>query len=97
MKRILLAAVAVALVIGPLLGCAWFSKNGPAVATDVGGLVSCVLQHDTEQPAQIAVDCGGVAVEDIIAILAASKARMARANCEMSVAGARASLTGPGK
>ncbi len=62
MRRLLLCAL--------LSGCALFQKVGPTL-TDT---TVCVLQHSTETPEQIAIDCSGVALADIIKIISAHKA-----------------------
>lgn len=73
------------------MGCAWLKSN-PQVVSSVSDIAACVLSHDTEQPAQIAVECGGITVADVLKILSAEQAAKARALCPAPVADA-----GPGK
>lgn len=86
---VLLLTVAAQLV-AAMAGCSWFQSN-PQVVSSVSDIAACVLSHDTEQPDQIAVECGGIAVSDVLKILSAEQAAKARASCPQPVD------AGPGK
>jgi hydrogenase/urease accessory protein HupE len=60
-----------------LLACLTPAKQAQAV-TDVAGVADCVVQHEGEPPAQIAVTCGLQGAADVIGLLAAMDRRMAR-------------------
>lgn len=70
--------VVIAAFSGTALACNWFRDHGPQTIVDVGGLVACVLQHDTEPVQQIALECGSLTAQDVIQILEAHKAAVAR-------------------
>lgn len=62
-----------------LAGCAWFTPAKVA-ATETAGidLAVCVLNHAGESVQQIVTDCGAAAAEDVLKILDAHRAAMAR-------------------
>ena len=64
-----------------MVGCSWLSSpQGAASEKAAVDLAVCVLNHIGEPVAQIATDCGASAVGDVIAILDAHNAAMARAD-----------------
>lgn len=68
-----------AVVLGlSVTGCSWFQSNAPVITADVAQLVLCVVSHDGEPPAQIAVECGAQALQDVTTILDASHAATAK-------------------
>jgi hypothetical protein len=50
----------------------------PVIIGGIGDTVACVLSHLDEPPEQIAMHCGGLAVEEVVKILTAHRAAMAR-------------------
>jgi hypothetical protein len=76
-----------------LAGCAWFQKHEGQLALDVGRLTVCVLEKEMLglEPVDIAKACEGMAVNDVLQILAANKASVAfhsAAGCANQDAGA---------
>ncbi len=60
-------------------GCAWFTPAKTAAVEQAGvDLAVCVLNHVTEPIQQIVTDCGAATAEDVIKILDAHRAAMAR-------------------
>jgi hypothetical protein len=60
-----------------LLWASPFACKGASLP-NLGPLVACVLQHDTDPPAKIALECGDIAVADVIQILAEQRKLEAR-------------------
>jgi hypothetical protein len=73
-KALVFATVASIALMLP--GCSLFkSSTGSTVINDVGGLAACVIQHVEQDPDPtfegIAAECVGVAVSDVVTIVAA--------------------------
>lgn len=64
--------------VGSLLMLYCSAPQQTAIVSGIGDTVACVLAHIDEPPEQIAVDCGGLAVTDILKIITAHRAAMAR-------------------
>lgn len=54
-------------------GCAGNPSKTNAVIGDTGKVIQCVLDRGGESPEQIAVECAGVTLVDVIAILSVKK------------------------
>jgi hypothetical protein len=67
--------IGAAITVIALANCAAFQKT----VDNIGDVTACVLLHDRETPAQIAQECAGAAVEDIVKILSAHKEAQKRA------------------
>ncbi len=67
--------VGAAITVIALADCAAFQKT----VANLGDVTQCVLLHDRETPAQLAQECAGAAVEDIVKILSAHKEAQRRA------------------
>ena len=74
------AATRAALMLAMLgLGaCAWWGSHGAQTERDVAEVAACVLEHAESPPADIASACGGIAIDDVLKILAAHRAAAAR-------------------
>lgn len=62
--------------------------KGPVIAAGVADVTLCVLEHSTEPPEQIASECAGITVADVIRILQAHKAAELREASQPKDAGA---------
>ena len=67
-----------AFVVFAVVGCSAVQGKGPATAIAVGDAVACVLSHYGEPVEQIAKECEGVAIQDVIQIIEAHKRAMAK-------------------
>jgi hypothetical protein len=58
-----------------LPGCSLFKSSGGTLAVDVGALAACIIQHvendSTPTFEGIAEECSGVAISDVVAVVAA--------------------------
>jgi hypothetical protein len=62
-----------------MCGCSFFSTPKGAATEQAGiDLAVCVLNHATEPVSQIVTDCGAAVAEDVVKILDAHRAAMAR-------------------
>lgn len=81
-SRLLADLCAGLVVLGVLAACFLEACLTPAkqaqAVTDVQQVLDCVIQHEGEPPAQIAVTCGLQGAADVIGLLAAMDRRMAR-------------------
>lgn len=73
---VLTAWFALALGGSLIAGCLSQAKQAQAV-TDVAQVAACVVAHETEPPAQIAIECGLPAAGDVISLLASMDQRAA--------------------
>ncbi len=68
------------LLAGCVEGCSFFSTPKGAATEQAGvDLAVCVLNHVNEPVSQIVTDCGAAVAEDVVKILDAHRAAMARA------------------
>jgi len=73
------AAALSTIVAMALCNCSWLQSPQGAASVKAGvDLAICVLNHSSEPVAQIVTDCGAGAAADVIAILDAHTAAMAR-------------------
>lgn len=73
MKNNIFAVALVACLLMP--ACSLFKSSGGTIAVDLGALAACVIQHvetDIDPTFEgVAEECSGVAVSDVVAIVAA--------------------------
>jgi hypothetical protein len=67
-----LKKLALVAVVAPVVGCAYYTKHQTQIDQAVKDEVACVLTHYAagDPPAAIAAACGGLAVTDVIDIVA---------------------------
>lgn len=70
-KKWILSSIAIMAFGLSSTGATCNTSQAVTVTTDIAGEVICVLQHDTQPPAQIVVACAGLALGDVNNILAA--------------------------
>jgi len=75
MNNVRKVAVWVLPLVAVATGCSWFSSRH---ISDVVAIGSCVLEHDTLPPVEIAKICSIEHVQDVIDLLSAHKAAIAR-------------------
>jgi hypothetical protein len=71
-------AAVMVLAVAYLSGCGWFQGHGATAITDAAAIAACVVQHDNEPPAQIALTCGLANAQAVIDLIATVDRRAAK-------------------